>query len=1198
MTLYVHRSRRSEDLLSGLVGVVRAHAPKDPFEPFPIMVGSRGMERWLRHELATQTGSAASLAFPMPGAALDAALRWLLDEDGAHGASTLPNTSFWERRGTAEPSVWAGEPLVRRVLSAMRARLDSKGFEAVARYLAGASGDAAVNARELCFARDVASVVERLLADRPREALAWVEGDGAPAQHLWIAELLRDLHASTSERSPAQRVVAFDAMPERATGRTLAVFGLSTLRPGDKLRLEILSRFVDVRLFVLAPSSKWWGDLRIRGEEIRALKRARRDHELVALLGELGAQNALLASNGGPSRDLQAWLEEQNAHDVTPECAWHDVERTTLLSKLQGWIDDADDTPKFGAWSDVTDRTSLQFHVTYGALRSCEALRDELLRRFAADETLEPRHVLVMTPDVATYAPLIEAVFARHGRGASDVRLPSIPVTIGDLGLRATNPVAEALMDVLALAQDRVTASKLVDALSLQPVREKFGLHQDDLDDVRRMIVESGIRWAWNRADRTRHVHTSDDANTVAFGLERLALGALMPDAGGLSVVVGPDDASDPVVPYELESAERVARFGRLAKACAVIEAEASSLVHARTTAEWRADLERVVGALTEVSSERAWLRKSVLDVLESVLPASKSDGLRYDLSAITERLAGEFDLPRQGPVPPRGAVTVCALEPMRSVPFRVVALVGMDGGAFPRSVPTPMWSPFAVPAFAEYDRAAVDRHMFLEALLSARDVLLVFGTGFEPKQGKEIALSTVVSELTDVLARGLGVKAKSLFRTHPLQPWSRDGFLRDARHPYDVRPFEQRWADAALALGDGTSVKERALGLQATPLDAKWPDGFLPKSEQTLAASAIARAVAKPQRELLKNVLQITPAYESAEVEDGELIEADTIEEHGLREAVLEHGAARSAEAREALERRLRGEGRLPAGAAGGQAIEEAVTDCETMAARVDLLLADVRPGAAFSCTVARAGDAGVVVSASSPEVGTGANGDWLLWRTPSKSPNQQAVMEAWVSLLVAKLDPERGSAVRGAVVVGCDSGPGKAVRALIAPAAPEALLADLLELREALRRGPLLLFPRLSPAVAKLRDDASVSDSDRVAKAAEAEWVKETSFGVGVGDLGDWYVDALFGLLGSADLVDLAEPIVELAERVWGPIHAANQALTTGKPLGYAKSAEAPKEPKPSKAAKEPKPPGDAESVKAPAKRKPRANADKGES
>ena len=41
-------------------------------------------------------------------------------------------------------------------------------------------------------------------------------------------------------------------------------------------------------------------------------------------------------------------------------------------------------------------------------------------------------------------------------------------------------------------------------------------------------------------------------------------------------------------------------------------------------------------------------------------------------------------------------AVTVCALEPMRSVPFRVVALLGMDDGQFPRGAQAPSWDPFA----------------------------------------------------------------------------------------------------------------------------------------------------------------------------------------------------------------------------------------------------------------------------------------------------------------------------------------------------------------------------------------------------------------------------------------------------------------------------------------------------------------------
>ena len=85
-----------------------------------------------------------------------------------------------------------------------------------------------------------------------------------------------------------------------------------------------------------------------------------------------------------------------------------------------------------------TDRDrSVQIHVCYGARRQVEVLRDAILHVLAADATLEPRDVAIMTPDLATFAPLLEAVFLgaagggepgprrRHPRRAGRRRYPA-----------------------------------------------------------------------------------------------------------------------------------------------------------------------------------------------------------------------------------------------------------------------------------------------------------------------------------------------------------------------------------------------------------------------------------------------------------------------------------------------------------------------------------------------------------------------------------------------------------------------------------------------------------------------------------------------------------------------------------------------------------------------------------------------------
>jgi exonuclease V gamma subunit len=289
-------------------------------------------------------------------------------------------------------------------------------------------------------------------------------------------------------------------------------------------------------------------------------------------LQQFERSNPQLAAHGAPSRDLQIWLEDlgyQSIEDAV-DTAVEAESPPHRLQVLQRWIDAADEAPGLrermqasGVLSaDAGPLPSIEINTCHGALRQCEALRDDLLRRFVADPTLEPRHVLVMTPDLATYAPLIAAVFGREHRASQDRdAVPAVPVHIADLGLTDTNPVAAVLLDVVGLVGSRVTASKLLELLGREPVRTQFRIDDADLSALKDLIIASGLRWAWDAEDRARHDQPAVDQNTVRFALERLALGVLMPDPGGVEVVPAAHGLG-PAVPVDLPGRDQALRFG------------------------------------------------------------------------------------------------------------------------------------------------------------------------------------------------------------------------------------------------------------------------------------------------------------------------------------------------------------------------------------------------------------------------------------------------------------------------------------------------------------------------------------------------------------------------------------------------------------------------------------------------------------
>ena len=260
MTLWAYRDTKAERLVGRLAATLADNWPADPMAPVTVVIGSRGMQRWLNHELATLQGSVAAVDFLFPGKAFGRAI------DAIHAAAGVP--------APVDDGAWTGTALHRRVIRAVRARLSDPAFERVHRYLGACDGP--VSARELAFTRGIAEVLARLLYDRPDDAAAWMaDPAAAPDEHRWLAQLLADLKETTTTLDPPARLARLRGLPTQRIDAPLFVFGLSSLRNGDKVHLAELARHMDIHLFMLVPSTEWWADIRLRSHERAALRTAK-----------------------------------------------------------------------------------------------------------------------------------------------------------------------------------------------------------------------------------------------------------------------------------------------------------------------------------------------------------------------------------------------------------------------------------------------------------------------------------------------------------------------------------------------------------------------------------------------------------------------------------------------------------------------------------------------------------------------------------------------------------------------------------------------------------------------------------------------------------------------------------------------------------------------------------------------------------
>src|SRR6185437_7121264 len=198
----------------------------------------------------------------------------------------------------------------------------------------------------------------------------------------------------------------------------------------------------------------------------------------------------------------------------------------------------ADRTPAGSGGTDLErrpllgpDDDSVRVHSCHGRGRQVEVLRDAVLHLLADDPTLEPRDIIVMCPDIETFAPLIQATFGGQAvQGAAGDPERTLEIRLADRSLRQTNPVMGVLAEVLDLSSARITATEVLDLAGRDPVRRRFRFSDDDLFRLEEWVSGSFVRWGFDAAHR-RTFHLAEiGANTWETGLDRILLGVAMAD--------------------------------------------------------------------------------------------------------------------------------------------------------------------------------------------------------------------------------------------------------------------------------------------------------------------------------------------------------------------------------------------------------------------------------------------------------------------------------------------------------------------------------------------------------------------------------------------------------------------------------------------------------------------------------------------
>ncbi|MEI6858242.1 MAG: exodeoxyribonuclease V subunit gamma [Shewanella sp.] len=950
--LYLVQSNRMEALSAQLAKELQTPTAGMPvLMPEHILVQSPGMSTWLRLEIAKKNKIAAALEFPLPSSFI-----WQL----CH--ILLPNVPK-ENAFTKSAMTWKLMELLPRLL-----QLEE--FVPLKNYLkAGTEADESpLKLFQLCG--QIADIFDQYLVYRPDWISAWEaneltlppRGEKLSQAQAWQPILWRalikfnnqDLGKSQYHRANLHQSL-FDALDNLDTSleglpRRLFVFGISSMAPQTLDVLYHLGKRIDVIMLNLSPCQHYWGDIvdpRLRARmalEYADKQKLEQDWE-----DKLEVGNPLLANNGKMGRellDLILELPEEHA-DFNFEC-YQDPGVDNLLNGIQHDILELSTRDRSlgpdaslyltldGRRTLVKTDDSLTLRSCHSPLREIETLHDHLLDMLSRtpndpNNPLLARDIVIMLPDVAAYAPYIDAVFsAKHGAHY-------IPYAIADRGATQESPLINSFLHILSINQSRFGLTDILGILEVPAVLRRFDLDNEALTLIRHWLEQAGVRWGRDETSRTAQSLPAFDKNSWAFGIKRLILGYAFSDDAPLYLdtllVTGIEGQSAQALGKLLNFIETLDVYQHLFGQTCPIEDRMIQLANIVEDFYDVDDEERVqLQAIREAINK---LKTELLDAGQ-VTPLNTQVLHNWFSSTLSESRVGQRYL--------AGSVNFCTLMPMRSIPFKLVCLVGMNDGIYPRvqhPVGFDLVAQFAARK-GDRSRRLDDRYLFLEAILSAREQLYISYIGYSERDNSARIPSMLVSELVEycqlcylpeafeaeALNQGPNNKPdipaiekaihQQLLIEQPLQPFDERLYLNlnieDTSDNQIKRSYSAQWCPSQISEGNDINLDQHFIDTGFKITQAIETSELAALDDNELEVSALIRFFRNPAQYFFNRSLKVDLSLNIQADDNDEPFSLNPLQRYKLQARLLDNAISQKLEAPdEILLQRLKASGELP---------------------------------------------------------------------------------------------------------------------------------------------------------------------------------------------------------------------------------------------------------------------------------------------
>jgi exodeoxyribonuclease V gamma subunit len=663
--------------------------------------------------------------------------------------------------------------------------------------------------------------IARLFQEYGRFAPQMVSRWELPQFSGWQPRLWRQLFEGELGWTYPARALLQDGIPTLPF--TVHFFSISFVTTSEFAFLNRLSEHVPVNYYLLSPCAVFWSDIRSDRESAYLQtywqqKLGAFSTKVLKLEELLRDRNPLLANFGRMGREMACQIEESqaitHAHYVLPQHVkelneelfvsddLYLVETQAPLSLLHAIQADLlmMRNPQGLPPIPLEESQSLQVHVAPSKRREVQILYHNLLNLMAKEPSLCPSDIIVMAPQISEYVPYIQSVFGLDNS--------KIDFQVLDLGMQTKSEIVQGFLQLLELCESRWNSSNLLQLFEHSSFQRRQQLTSSDYLTIQEWVEQAGIRWGddWlhrNELLQRRHCEQGmveeSAVGTWDYGLARLLL--------GLTTIID-ERSSAPaleVPPCSVVDFSQSELLGRWIRLLHSLRDDLSPLEdHTRMTMEdWsnflsclldhyfqpNFDDAQAVEEYEDLKAQFGILRTSTRFFKETLYPFASVKA--HLLSLLHHRGITYREEHLQ-------AVRFCSLMPLRSIPAKVIALLGMQEGAFPRSDHHSSLNLMIGSEDVDYCPLTpdYDRYLFLEALHSAQEYMLLSYQGYGQQDSKELQPSLIVEELFSYLDKYYTIQGKKVSEIcifkHPFDTFDERYFIKEhVIHNFSQHDFQ-----------------------------------------------------------------------------------------------------------------------------------------------------------------------------------------------------------------------------------------------------------------------------------------------------------------------------------------------------------------------------------------------------------------------